>query len=115
MYNFDMICTYKLMDNDEDKQLMYQVQLLQLFNLQKYDSELLIDNINKLYDTFKENKNIIDLINNNPYKNQLMNDFFFFQTYFSFNTLDVFHKCLQDIKNKNSISENNKEELLKLF
>ncbi len=82
-------------------------------NLQKYDSELLIDNINKLYDTFKENKNIIDLINNNPYKNQLMNDFLIFQTYFSFNTLDVFHKCLQDIKNKNSISENNKEELLK--
>ena len=115
MYNFDMICTYKLMDNDEDKQLMYQVQLLQLFNLQKYDSELLIDNINKLYDTFKENKNIIEIINNNPYKNQLMNDFLVFQTYFSFNTLDVFHKCLQDIKNKNSISENNKEELLKLF
>ena len=55
------------------------------------------------------------LINNNPYKSQLLNDNLVFQTFFSFDTLDIFHKCLQDIKNKNSISQNNKEELIKLF
>ena len=51
MYNFDMLCTYKLMDNDEDRKLMYQLQLLQLFNLEKFDEALLSEHINKLYDT----------------------------------------------------------------
>ena len=37
MYNFNMLCTYKLMDSDEDRKLMYQIQLLQLFYLKKYD------------------------------------------------------------------------------
>ena len=115
MYDFNMICTYKLMDNEEDKKIMYQIQLLQLFHLKKFDVDILSDNVNKLYETFKENKNIIELINNNPHKSQLLNDNLVFQTFFSFDTLDIFHKCLQDIKNKNRISQSNKEELLKLL
>lgn len=115
MYNFDMICTYKLMDNDDDRKLMYQIQLLQLFNLEKFDDVLLSENINKLYNTFKMNKNIIELIENNPYKNQLMNNNLIFQTFFSYDTLDIFHKCLQDLRNNNTISINNKEDLIKLL
>ena len=115
MYNFDMICTYKLMDNDDDRKLMYQIQLLQLFNLEKFDDVLLSENINKLYNTFKMNKNKIELIENNPYKNQLMNNNLIFQTFFSYDTLDIFHKCLQDLRNNNTISINNKEDLIKLL
>ena len=115
MYNFDMLCTYKLMDNDEDRKLMYQLQLLQLFNLEKFDEALLSEHINKLYDTFKENKNIIDLIEKNPYKNRLMNNILVFQTFFSYDTLDIFHKCLQDLRNNNTVSINNKEDLIKLL
>ena len=115
MYNFNMICTYKLMDSEEDKKVMYQIQLLQLFNLEKFDVDILTDNVNKLYETFKVNKNIIELIESYPLKNQIIEPSLVFQTFFSFDTLDIFHKCLQDIKNKNSISQNNKEELIKLF
>jgi len=103
------------MDNDDDRKLMYQIQLLQLFNLEKFDDVLLSENINKLYNTFKMNKNIIELIENNPYKNQLMNNNLIFQTFFSYDTLDIFHKCLQDLRNNNTISINNKEDLIKLL
>ena len=37
MYNADFICTYKQMDNDDDRNLMYQIQLLQAFGMYHFN------------------------------------------------------------------------------
>ena len=39
MYDTSFYCTYKLMDSDEDKNIMYQMQLLDSFGLKKYDDD----------------------------------------------------------------------------
>ena len=115
MYNYDMICTYKMMDSEDDKKLMYQIQLLQLFDLQEYNDNILSEQIYNLYDNLKENSDIQYLIDNHPYKSYFLNNALIFQAYFSFDTLDVFTNCLRDIKNQDSINDINKDKLLNIF
>ena len=54
----DMICTYKLMTEDEEeeigiKQMLYQFQLLQEFNMSDYNDSELNDKIQALYQQLK--------------------------------------------------------------
>lgn len=115
MYNYDMICTYKMMDNDDDQKVMYQIQLLQLFNLDNFNDVELSNKIFELYDCFKDNSDIKNLIDNHPYKSYFLNNALIFQAYFSFDTLDVFTNCLRDIKNLGKINEKNKDKILNIF
>ena len=115
MYNYDMICTYKMMDNDDDQKVMYQIQLLQLFNLDDYNDVELSNKIFKLYDSVKDNIDIEHLIDNHPYKSYFLNNALIFQAYFSFDTLDVFTNCLRDIKNQGKINDKNKDKILNIF
>ena len=36
-YNLDFLCTYKSFNENYDSNLCYQIQLLQAFNMNKYD------------------------------------------------------------------------------
>ena len=48
-YSADFICTYKMMDNDDDRNIMYQIQILQAFGMQKFDQDEINEKVLHLY------------------------------------------------------------------
>ena len=54
MYDTGFYCTYKLMDTYEDKQIMYQLQLLDAFGLKKYDDDKINEEITLIHSKIKE-------------------------------------------------------------
>ena len=128
-YNSDFICTYKLLEDEEDDcaNLCYQTQLLQALNMKNYDNFIITKNIEALYFFLKTNNEIISLLIllKEKYKNSTMaffieNEMALFQLLFSYDYFDIFHKCLckflidKRIKNKNAIEKQYFDELKNL-
>jgi hypothetical protein len=95
----DYICTYKdITEEGEDeiglKQMCYQLQLLQAFNMIEFNDKEIEDNITKLYTQLKEVSFVQELILKNPYSYQLVDPDLVFRTLFSYDYFDLFHKCL---------------------
>ena len=125
-YNSDFLCSYRLLDEDYYRNLCYQIQLLQAFNMNKYDEFILQKNMEQLFSFLKDNNEIKELIAilekslislqfmllNTP---ENMKAFFYFQILFSYDYFDIFHKCLskyfEDIKKKNILKHDYFEEL----
>lgn len=104
----DYICTYKdITEEGEDeiglKQMCYQLQLLQAFNMIEFNDKEIEDNINKAYIHLKEVSFVQELIVKNPYSNQLVDPDMVFRTLFSYDYFDLFHKCLVYYYNNKSI------------
>ena len=70
-YSADFICTYKLMDNDDDRNIMYQIQILQAFGMQNFDQDEINEKVlhlyQKLIDKGSKLKEKIDDFSTNPY------------------------------------------------
>ena len=67
------IFTYKLITEDgEDekglKEMLYKIQLLQLFGLNELDETVMNEKMNSLYETIKEESFITELLQENSYK-----------------------------------------------
>lgn len=121
-YDTKFICTYKSLKDNYTSNLCYQIQLLQVFNMMKYDDKLLQINMEKIYNLLKENiyiKNIYYLIEKkhpeinflNSFKDNLDN-FLFLQILFSYDYFDLFHKELIEFFNN---KDYNFEKLHKLL
>lgn len=105
-YNKSFICTYKNFDDEYNSNLCYQIQLLQVFNMNKYDEYILQTNIENLYIFLRDNINIIKICElfkkkytNLSFLNTQSNDLenlIFFQILFSYDYFDLFHKQLID-------------------
>lgn len=116
----DIICTYKSINEDSDdevglKQLLYQIQLLQILNLETcgYDIDRINAKINYLYDQLKNEQFVKELLLENPYCLQLNNNNeLIFRTLFSYDYFDLFQRCLYCYYNK--ISLDNALTLLKM-
>jgi len=102
-YKSDFICTYKLLEDDEEgaSHLCYQMQLLQALNMTKFDDFIITKNIEAVYFFIKDYSEIIDLliVLKEKYKNSnlaffIENEIALFQLLFSYDYFDVFHKCL---------------------
>ena len=52
MYQTDFICTYKFMDDTNDQEQMYRIQILQAFDLNEWDDDHINNIIMELYTTF---------------------------------------------------------------
>ena len=57
-YNYELILTYKMFNKEEDSNLCYQIQLLQAFNMLKYDDFILQKNIESIYELLKNDNNL---------------------------------------------------------
>ena len=95
------IFTYKLITEDGDdekglKEMLYKIQLLQLFGLNEFDESMMNEKMNILYESIKCEKFVEELLENNPYKNNFINNELLFRTLFSYDYLDLFHKCLHN-------------------
>ena len=115
MYDTTILCTYKLMnnimidisdddddndndndnDNNNDCNILYQIQLLQILQLESFDEEKLNDKINLLYHELKDKPFVKMLIESNSYYDILgKNEDVVFRTLFSYDFFDLFHKCV---------------------
>ena len=56
LYITDFICTYKLMDNDFDKEHLYRIQMLQAFGIEQWDSVVIQNTMTTLYDKLKNDE-----------------------------------------------------------
>ena len=60
-YNYSFICTYKELNQDYYSNLCYQIQLLQVFNMDKYDEYILQKNIESVYIFLRDNNYIKEI------------------------------------------------------
>ena len=112
--HLDYICTYKMITEEDEsekgfRELMYQMQYLQLFGLQKFDETIIGEKIEAVYKQLEHESFLDELFEFHTY-NGYMTKEFMFRTMFSYEYLDLFHKLLYNYFNKISI-ENNIVEL----
>jgi len=92
------LCTYKLITEDDEeevglREMLYKIQLLQTFNMEEFEEEKINNKIDKLYEIIKDEEFIKNIFEKHPYKGTIYNDLIF-RTLFSYDYLDLFHKCL---------------------
>ena len=62
MYDSEFICTYKMMDSEEDQEHLYKIQLLQAFNLEEWNDEVINDTMVELFDLMKLDENLYKIL-----------------------------------------------------
>jgi hypothetical protein len=86
--------------------MLFQIQFLQAFDLTDYDENKINTTTESLYDEFKDNDTIIDLINKKKEKLSnvdFLDDLTIFRTYFAYDTFFAFHSILVSLINKTDI------------
>lgn len=111
-YCTDFLCTYQLIEDADDSDNLFRVQFLQAFNADSKDSLDTIFNTinittNVLYDLYKKNEQIQNLLHTIKLSNNTMstfagdeeNEFLNFQFCFSYSYFYVTHKILCSLIN----------------
>ena len=120
MYQSDFICTYKYLDSKEDSNLLYQLQLLQAFNLETWvdkDNETereIQEEIGKLYDKCKDIPEFKELLNLNMiYSNPRTEaeEIEAFTTFFSYDSFDYLHRWIGEVINWGRINPETQRQL----
>ena len=119
MYDTSFYCTYKLMDNDDDRNMMYQIQLLQAFDMRKFDQDEISEKTLQLYQQLKDCNEVKEILEEGVKANLQLNlsHEIMFMCLFSYQFFDLFHKCLIDYFTTGSsgssrISEESKRYLI---
>lgn len=124
-YSSNFVCTYHKHNNDINNDI-YRAQLLQAFNMNEYDNDIINKKIDKLYDflnnSYKEYLNqIISLIKKNDnFSNFLMlfgtdnlDDKMYFQSLFMFDLFYLAHKFFCELINNGIVKKNTLNNLIK--
>jgi len=122
-YDNTFLTTYKLHSDDDDRNLCYQLQLLQALNISNYDSMIMATNIDKIGLFLQNNSELDDILKllQTKYKDTNIafmldgrNSNALFQLLFSYEYFDVFHKCLcKYLSEKKQNNEVVKNEVVK--
>jgi hypothetical protein len=117
VYHADFICTYKLMDNDDDRNFMYQIQLLQAFGMHHFDEDEISERTLQLYHKLKEYDDVKEIIEEGIKANPevKMSNVLMFICLFSYQFFDLFHKCLIDYFTTGSILEQSKCDIIDII
>jgi hypothetical protein len=95
-------------DDEKEKgfrELLYQMQYLQLFGLIEYDETIICEKIEAVYKQLENEPFLDELFEFHTY-NGYMSKEFMFRTLFSYEYLDIFHKLLYNYFKKMSIESN---------
>ena len=116
-YDAGFACTYHLLNKDEydDSLILYQLQFLQAFKLdpsQSFDDKKVNDTTMHLYELYKNNEYIKELIDNRKKKMGGLDDFDIFRTYFGYDTFYLFHSILSRVISEKPIDLSLYDKLL---
>jgi hypothetical protein len=114
IYRADFICTYKLMDNDDDRNILYQMQLLQAFGMNRFDENEMSERTLQLYHQLKNCNEIKEILEEGIKANtqMKMTNVIMFMCLFSYQFFDLFHKCLIEYFTTGSILKKSKCEII---
>jgi hypothetical protein len=99
-YITDFACTYQLISEVEDSDLLYQLQLLQAFDLEQFDDDRINCITEQLYEKYKENECIKKLMNsNNVIQSYFPDKVSQFRAYFGYNTFYLLHNLICNLTN----------------
>lgn len=114
VYHADFICTYKLMDNDDDRNFMYQIQLLQAFGMHNFNEDEMSERTLQLYHQLKNCNQVKEILEEGVKANpqMKMTNVIMFMCLFSYQFFDLFHKCLIDYFTTGSILEKSKRDII---
>jgi hypothetical protein len=121
-YNYDFLCTYHLIENHDNlSSLCYQNQILQVFKLNNYDSQKIDNNIIKLFNILRDDKEILEIIDILSSKltifqllkqnNEKLDNSFIFQMLFSYDYFYLFHNSFIHYKTNKSLNKSSFSEL----
>ena len=103
MYNYSIKTTY--MDIEDDKQdTQYRKEYLSAFNIEQYEEKIIMEIISNLYEKYKNNEQIINLLNDEKNNNIYgFNEELSFILFFSFEKFYYFHKALRQLNSNKNI------------
>ena len=108
-YESDFVCTYTLIKDFDDSQFCYRIQLLQAFSCNKFDENIINKTTNYLYEKYKDNEYIKNIILKNKNKfnldveNKEIDKLSIFRCLFSYDTFYLFHSILCSLINNTNI------------
>jgi hypothetical protein len=123
MYNLNYKCLYKLEEDAEvagkDGQKKYQTDILNIFEMEAFDEEAIIDILDTIYSKVKNNEHIkicMRTIHTNTFLSSDSDMFeYSFIIMYSYEYLYVTHPCICDLLLRGEISETNLKNLLKII
>ena len=121
-YDYDFLCTYHLLGNDDNlSNICYQKQLLQVFKLNNYDSQKIDNNIIKLFNILRDDKEILEIIDILSSKltifqflkqnNEKLDNSFIFQMLFAYEYFYLFHNSFIHYKTNKSLNKSSFSKL----
>ena len=107
-----MVCTYKLLANDDPEDILYKAQLLQVFNLKSWDGDMIQTIMSRLYNKCKNSEQFKEILKLVP--NRFIPDDYemSFCMLFSYHYFDITHKCLQDYFSYGKINAENYDNII---
>lgn len=130
-YHYDLVPTYKMIQDTDDQDMLFRIQFLQAFGItdDEYHPEIVSAVIDDLYERFRENPGIREIIQLHPLfqsgadtdpaqpSQQLKEDNseMIFCMMFSFQLFDLFHVCLRHAKHKEDIPKKIRDEIVECF
>lgn len=107
MYDTTFLCTYKLLENDDDTSKcddLYRSQFLQAFRLHVYDDQTIKNACYWVYDRIKSNALFKNIIQKSPFYDS--SDLVFsFMMLFNYETFDLIHRCIIEEIEKDGLKE----------
>lgn len=134
-YNYDLVPTYKMIDDFDDQDTLFRIQFLQAFGItdDEYHPEIVSAVINDLYERYIHHTGIREMIEKHPLYNSKIrghsdeddvegstasdsiassnNSEMIFCMMFSFQLFDLFHKCLRHAKHGEEIPHPLRDEI----
>jgi hypothetical protein len=67
-YNFDMVLTYKMIEDTDDQDTLFRIQFLQVFGIitSEYQPDVVSAELDALYARFRENYTIQEILQSHP-------------------------------------------------
>ena len=136
-YHYDLVPTYKMIQDPDDQDTLFRIQFLQAFGItdDEYHPEIVSAVIDDLYERFRENPGIREIIKlhplfqsgaagaagadidaaqpSQPIKED--NSEMIFCMMFSFQLFDLFHACIRHAKHKEDIPQKIHDEIAECF
>ena len=120
MYNTDFVCTYKEHDEEEDQDDMYRIQLLQVYNLDRWDDTIINNTKASIFNKYKDNLDMKEILNKARDSDKLSNiklciaddDLTIFTGLFQYELFNLIHLCICDLEKSSKISALNKSNIL---
>ena len=121
-YNYDLVLTYKMIEDTDDQDTLFRIQFLQAFGItdDEYHPEIVSAVIDDLYERFRENPGIREILASHPLAGGGTgpggapggdNSEMIFCMMFSFQIFDIFHTCMRHAKYGEEVPQTLRDEI----